>query len=1213
MNDLEIFAAARQITNLEERSAYVAQACGGNEPLRERVEALLRSAEAAKSLLESPASAVAAALDPLGEMQATVPGTPEGAGEVEARTLGDYRIIDEIGRGGMGVVYEAEQISLGRRVALKVLSYASILDKTHLARFRNEARAAASLDHPNVVSVHAVGSHRGVHFYAMQLIDGQTVADLISEERSRRGLEKKVGRVSSTYGASPEVPGDERRDSPEFDVSRRKAANSVEAVSGNFAGTTGGREEIERIRRVAELGIQAAEALEHAHRMGIVHRDIKPSNLLVDADRHLWVTDFGLAMIEAEGNLTVTRGMVGTLRYMSPEQMRGDRHVLDHHTDIYSLGATLYELLTLHAAFPDSDATRLMQRVLGDEPVAPRKLNADIPRDLETIVLTAMAKDREDRYATAKELAVDLRRFLNHEPIQAEPPGLIERIGKCATRHRPIVRTAAMTIAVAVIVAGGLLWRQRSQTLAAYAAEKEQHAIALRNAAEARRQAKAAEAARTAEAAARREADHEKERALAAQAEAEKAWERAERETEHARQRERFARQLVYAGDVQLAAQAWDRGDVRQYADLLDGGRGGEEDVRGFEWRYLRQLGQADYRCIAEETGGTSCVRHAPSGKYLVMGQYDGTIRLLDTQSNEVLTSWQGHEGLVRGMDFSPAGDRLVSIGDDGIVHEWSFPSHQEVCAFQADRGIGFAVFFALDGKMLVSCGEQPNIRLWDADTGEHVGELSTEGARFRAITVSPDGRYCVGGGAGLTFTWDLETRERIEERRGDVVRCLQFSPEGAIYAAGTTQQLIYLCRVDTGAVIAVLEGHEDDIEDLAFRPSGGLLASADRAGVIRTWVLNEDNSPVRRSTKDQLSSFHAMDPSPGWPRCFHAHAARTWSLEFAPDGERLVSGSKDGTVRSWSGRPPVLKRLPSTSSVVDVAFAGAGDELFVCERDRLRIWNHGSNQNVTLGLDVDEEKHSLALSPAGMTVVCGDTQGRLHFWDRQQGRVAKTISGHEDDVDRIEFSPDGTLVVTASWDGTARLWNSGSFQELARFDLPPHCCDAGFSPCGQLLAISWEDYAGLYDVTTRQRLRMLRGHQNTVACLAFSPDGRLLATGSHDRTVRLWDVHSGQIRYVIPAHQDKITAIAYSPDGRTVVSGDRSGTLAFSHAATGRLLYTLKVAAGTIHDLEFSSDGRSLAVAADDQAVLLEVRLWVESTPIPTEANSPASPRPER
>ena len=251
--------------------------------------------------------------------------------------LGDYRIFREIGRGGMGVVYEAEQVSLSRRVALKVLPLAAMLDKTRLARFKNEARAAASLHHPNVVHVHSVGSERGVHYYAMQFIDGRTVAELIAEERYRSSSNADPGPTSEALGCAGVDS------TVEFVASGSRSASAIHdevqedraTVLSPSRASSVGSEERARIRCVVELCIQAAEALEHAHQMGIVHRDIKPSNLLIDENWHLWVADFGLAMIEAEGNLTVNRNILGTLRYMSPEQMRGDRHVLDHRTDIY--------------------------------------------------------------------------------------------------------------------------------------------------------------------------------------------------------------------------------------------------------------------------------------------------------------------------------------------------------------------------------------------------------------------------------------------------------------------------------------------------------------------------------------------------------------------------------------------------------------------------------------------------------------------------------------------------------------------------------------------------------------------------------------------------------------------------------------------------------------------------------------------------------------
>ncbi len=278
--------------------------------------------------------------------------------------LGDYQLLREVGRGGMGVVYEARQVSLGRRVALKVLPFAAALDKSQLERFRTEAHAAAQLHHTNIVPVFSVGCERGVHYYAMQFIDGRTLAQIIHEQRQDDPLELETSRPLSRT---------------------------------TTFGSTGQRA---RFRLVAELGIQAAEALDYAHRLGIVHRDIKPANLLLDVRGNLWVTDFGLARFQDEAGLTMTGDVLGTLRYMSPEQALAHRGAVDHRTDIYALGVTLYELSTLRPAVAGTDRQELLRRIAQEEPIAPRRLDLAIPRELETILLKAMAKEQTTRYAT---------------------------------------------------------------------------------------------------------------------------------------------------------------------------------------------------------------------------------------------------------------------------------------------------------------------------------------------------------------------------------------------------------------------------------------------------------------------------------------------------------------------------------------------------------------------------------------------------------------------------------------------------------------------------------------------------------------------------------------------------------------------------------------------------------------------------------------------
>jgi eukaryotic-like serine/threonine-protein kinase len=383
--------------------------------------------------------------------------------------LGDFRIVRELGRGGMGIVYEAEQVSLGRRVALKVLPFASSIDPRQLRRFQVEAQAAAHLHHPHIVPIFAVGCDQGVHYYAMQLIEGRTLASLI--QGMMRAVpdethDSEAGRFLLADDATASYPV--AVDSPPTQAATPAPGVSSPSTS-NSAITEPARAARASSRMVALLGIQAANALEHAHSLGVLHRDVKPANLMITATGELWVTDFGLARFHEDVSLTRTNDLLGTLRYMSPEQARAGGVVVDHRTDIYSLGATLYELATLRPSFDGRDRGELLRQVTHDEPTAPRKIVPAIPRDLETIILKAMAKDVESRYFTAQELADDLRRFLEDKPVLARRPTPLEHLVKWTRRHRPAVTAAVTALILATTIAAGLLWREQLRTAKALA------------------------------------------------------------------------------------------------------------------------------------------------------------------------------------------------------------------------------------------------------------------------------------------------------------------------------------------------------------------------------------------------------------------------------------------------------------------------------------------------------------------------------------------------------------------------------------------------------------------------------------------------------------------------------------------------------------------------------------------------------------------------
>ena len=375
------------------------------------------------------------------------------AGELPAQ-LGDFRICREIGRGGMGVVFEAEQLSLHRIVALKILRF-GVADKEALDRFRYEAETVAKLHHTNIVPIFAIGSELGVNFYAMQYIQGRSLADVI---------QRRAGRRSEVRGRKSEVGDGNASLIPNPDSRHPTPRSLISATPADHAPLKAGTP---TLADIAGWGLQAAEALAHAHGRGVIHRDIKPSNLLLDDEGTLWLTDFGLAKRIDEVTLTLTGAILGTPRYMSPEQAAATRQPVDHRTDIYSLGATLYELVTGQPVFAAETPHEVISQIITAEPRPPRHFDRSLPRDLETIVVKCLAKEPARRYQTAHELAEDLRAFLDGRPIAARRLGVLARTTRWVKKRRKMATTMAAVAAcvAALFVVGFLAWRTHEESL----------------------------------------------------------------------------------------------------------------------------------------------------------------------------------------------------------------------------------------------------------------------------------------------------------------------------------------------------------------------------------------------------------------------------------------------------------------------------------------------------------------------------------------------------------------------------------------------------------------------------------------------------------------------------------------------------------------------------------------------------------------------------
>jgi serine/threonine protein kinase len=781
---------------------FVARHRRGERPaVSEYTERFPQHAAAIRDLF--PALALIEQVKP-GEGEPT--GAYAGAAEAEAQgrrpeRLGDYRILREVGRGGMGVVYEAEQESLGRHVALKVLPGHALMDPRQLARFRREARAAAKLHHTNIVPVFGVGEQDGLHYYVMQFIQGQSLDAVLEELRRLRRSRP------ATDGALPAVEGDRSHPGPSaHEVTAAAMARSL--LTGRFAlhepdpGAVGdapisgeqspqppaptrcqtpaptavappalgdssatvpspGRADLSSLsetargywRGVARVGLQVAEALAYAHGQGILHRDIKPANLLLDTQGNVWVADFGLAKSADGEDLTHTGDVVGTLRYLAPERLRGQS---DARGDVYSLGLTLYELLTLRPAFDAADRERLIQQVTQCEPPRPRQLEAGVPRDLETIVLKAMAREPAHRYATAGALAEDLQRFLEDRPIRARRVSWAGRLLRWGRRNKAV---AALLISVAVTLLVGLV-------------------------------------VSTAQ------------------------WVRADRHAaREAALRADLAREL-YTSDMFAVQQTWEAGHVHRMGDLLRRHipEPGQTDWRGFEWdvfwrhyqraRPIRTLsvsdnvwhlsatpnGQtvaalvyvhapepADERCEAvlwdaatgwkpRTFGGpvenffSNAIALSPDGRvFATRSKADAPGR-----PSRELTTWDAVTGkpLRTGpekreawtcdgaLTFSPDGKKLLWGDHDTPVNLWDLETG-EVRTFKGHKGYCSGVEFDPRGRWIASVSHDGTVKLWDLESRHEVHTLHNLGFTSD-VDFSPDGRYlAVGTGSGARM-WDL-------------------------------------------------------------------------------------------------------------------------------------------------------------------------------------------------------------------------------------------------------------------------------------------------------------------------------------------------------------------------------------------------------------------------------------------------------------------------
>jgi WD40 repeat protein/serine/threonine protein kinase len=1065
--------------------------------------------------------------------------------------LGDFRVLREVGRGGMGVVYEAEQISLGRRVALKVLPFASTLDAKQLQRFKNEAQAAAGLHHTNIVPVHATGCERGVHYYAMQYIEGQTLAAVIAE--LRQSSEPRLNSKPRPLGRGEQI-GDQTTAYASFPDGRGSDATPPVAVLSTERSTQAAA----YFRTAAQLGVQAAKAVEHAHQLGVVHRDIKPANLLIDGRGHLWVTDFGLAHCQGQLGLTLSGDLVGTLRYMSPEQALAKRVMVDHRTDVYSLGVTLYELLALEAAFGGRDRQELLRQIAFEEPRRPTSHNKAIPAELETIVLKAMEKNPAERYATAQELAEDLERFLRDEPIRARRPSVLMRVRKWGRRH------PAVMVAIAVVLLVTLVALAVSNVLISQADKAKDEALVLKENAIEEKDA----ALETAKA----NYDEAVKQSRIAQEQTKLAVERHKR----AEDAELLARRRFYAAQINLAYQAWEAGDLARVLELLESQRpaASEEDLRGFEWYHLWRRCHSGRRWAVPGHGG-SVVAFSPDGKTLASGSADGTVKFWDVVAGQLRTTLRGLGGPVSAVAFSPDGNVLASGIVNGDVWLWDVATKQKRGQLSAEGHL-WSLAFAPDGKRL-GCGYTSRARLWDLETRRLEATLPMHEGQFDEVTVvfSPDGKtfaccgstsdpvrsirfwdvatmrehpslaasgvmaYCpdghtvaAGGNYDPVQLLDVASGKPCPQRwKFTLATALAFSPNGQTLAVASTKRKVLLWNLKTGEE-RILQSHPSRIPCLAFSPDGQLMASASEDGTIETWQVTAVHEP-------------ATLQEPALSETLHLSAA------FSADGKILAVGG-----RLWE--TDTQKEICRIAENGKVAISADGKVFAWGDTDKaMKLFDVGTGKEIA-SLTPGFRMNPRAFSPDGKTLACGGDNGVVAFWDTATWQERSRISIGTTWLASLAFSPDGTMLAAGGVEGGVQLVDQISGQQRLAIRVAPNTIHTAaiwslaFSSDGRLLATGdGLGNAGLWDPQTGRLLICLKGHTDVIASLAFSPDGRTLITGSHDGTVKIWDTATGQERATLKGHPHLVECVAMAPDGNTLVTGGDDGSVRLWRAAT--------------------------------------------------------------
>ncbi len=1084
-----------------DRAAIVAE----HPELAAELEAFFADHDALKQMAQGVTETFSPGAAPIPDSADAPPDTHQLRPNTLVRYFGDYELLQEIARGGMGVVYRARQVSLNRIVALKMILAGQLASPDDVDRFRREAEAAANLDHPNIVPIHEVGEHEGQHYFSMKLIEGGSLA-------------------------SQRMP---------------LAA-----------------------RRTAELAAAVARAIHYAHQRGILHRDLKPGNILLDAADQPYVTDFGLAKhVEAKVRHTRTGSIVGTPSYMAPEQARSDK-VLTTAVDVYSLGAILYELITGRPPFRAETPLETVLRVMETEPVAPSKINRRIDRDVETICLKCLEKDPGKRYGSAEALAEELERWLRGEPIEARQSNIFERTGKWVRRKPLQAALSAVVLGAAAIIVGVVFVssrqvREERQTTAVAAKAKE---VAEDVAKTIRSVQGAAVAERALDSgdpfiAVRRLEKIEPELrgwewfALRRRAQADLRFLVAPPMISKVDGVDRGSGPslvktvTLLSGRPDLAAVCGGLYESSAELTLWDSAR--KEIIRTHARVYEPVAVSSDgdlFACL-ESPAGAVVIRDMRTGEVIGTPPHPGTIFTL-------AFSPDGNR-LAAGVGSGPK---------DAAAVVWDVETGRVVCrcsGYQAPVGL---VAFNPDGGQLAAASQAPNeLVLWDATDGHEIRRFSQAG-EIRAMAFSPRGDLLASTDSHHIVFWDVATgtaRRTISRQNdrpsedyldttwgNDYVFAIAFSRDGRYLAAGATGSIrerherirrpgagtVRLWEVGTGRQVLLLRGGIGRAYSLSFSPDGRRIAWCGRENGLTVCDLER----LQTAMSLRGEGLVAVSPDGRLVACCdgRAHIYETASgrlvqrllgegifnalgVAFSHDGKRIAGGLVGGTwdVPIWevaTGRK--VGSLKAEGPAFGIAFSPDDRLVLLAHGQRLRVCE-ATTGNVVFEPKSQDKIYCGAFSPDGSRLATGGLKsvyvsgGEVVVWDVATWKPVRRFSGLFNGATSVAWNHDGSQIAACAGvpldDGSTRRQQD------------PH----------EVL---------VWDVTSGQERLRLAGHAAEVNAVLFTPDGNRLITAGADRAIKVWDAKLGLEIMTLRRPSLPIIGLALSRDGGVLAAGGR-------------------------------------------------------------------------